>query len=373
MSTQISNRLQEIDGIRGWAALMVLLFHVIAETFGTIQPAFRSDFTYFIFNGGLAVAIFFVLSGDALSASYLRHRDPTCLDALLIKRYFRLTAPIFLSCLLVYFLMKAGATYNIEASKIVHREEWLGTFIAFEPNLVALLRYSFYQVYDGHKLAISYNPFLWTMSVELVGSMLVFLYLYVSSRIKTPIKILSLLIIFLFILRSYYSLFFVGVLFGKLREANILTRLRSSKPWQIASAFIVISIVIVDTLIRDIGAIQLHANIIFASILVFCLYSSNWSISFFSSKISRMLGRISFPLYLVHFCIIVSITSFLITKFSSNGILDNNQIWLIIFISIAASISGAFAFLFIENRIIFYINKIPKMLIGAREPPFKQA
>ena len=173
-------RLHVIDGVRGWAAFSVLLFHILFEVFGAIKPALRSSLVYFIFNGHLAVTIFFILSGDALSTGYLKNRNLATIDALLVKRYFRLTMPIFLSCLTVYILMKAGLTFNIEAGIIIHREDWLVSVIQFQPNILELLYYAFYKVYDGHSSLISYNPFLWTMSVELIGSMLVFLFLYVS-------------------------------------------------------------------------------------------------------------------------------------------------------------------------------------------------
>ncbi len=156
----MNDRLHEIDGIRGWAALVVLLFHLTTEMFGALIPEFKSDLAHLFLNGGLAVSVFFVLSGDALSAGFLRSRNPGILESLVVKRYFRLTIPIFISCALAYLLMVSGMTYHLPAAEVVRREAWLGGSLNFDPSLISLLRYSFYQVYDGHSQAVSYNPFL---------------------------------------------------------------------------------------------------------------------------------------------------------------------------------------------------------------------
>ena len=361
------NRLHVIDGVRGWAAFSVLLFHVFCETFSMLKPEFRSVFTHFIFNGPLAIAVFFVLSGDALSTGYLKNQKLRTIDSLLLKRYFRLTIPIFMSCLIVYLLMEAGLMFNVEAAPIVHREGWLGSFIPFQPSIITLFRYSFYQVYDSFSnsasfspLSISYNPFLWTMSIEFIGSMLVFLFLYVSNRLVSPIKLLIPIIVFLFLEKSYYALFFVGVLFANYRISGVFTKLLINKAWQIATIIIILALIIIDTQLRFFIS-QGHVNIVISSALVFCIYSSNLCVSVFSCRISRILGKLSFPLYLIHFSVIASLTSFLIIKYSDT--LDSYHIYLISFISILASVLGATLFYFVEDYLLFHVNKIPRLLL----------
>jgi len=331
---------------------------------------FRSDFLYFLLNGGLAVTVFFILSGDALSSAFSKKTDFRLLDSLVIKRYFRLTVPIFLSCAIVYVLMRAGVNYSLAAAKIIHREDWLGSFILFEPDLVSLLRYSFYLVYAGHSNAVSYNPFLWTMSIELVGSLLVFLYLYVSTRLKAPNKILYGVIVFLLVAQSFYCLFFIGVLFARYRANGVFDRLRASRTWRFAVIALLIAIAIIYTFSKKYPHFWQYINInaVFAAALVFCFYASNWTVGFFSSKFSRFLGEISFPLYLVHFGVIISLTSFLTIKFSEAGILDTPHICLIILISIAASIAAAAIFRRIEISALKLVNRLPACLFSMRNP-----
>lgn len=349
----------------------MLFFHLTNETFGNLVPMFRSDFLYFLLNGGLAVTVFFILSGDALSYGFSKKADFTLLDSLLIKRYFRLTVPILFSCVAVYALMLAAANHNVAAAKIIHREDWLGSFILFEPNLSSLLRYSFYQVYDGHSKAVSYNPFLWTMSIELVGSLLVFLYLYLSTRLKAPVKILYAVIVFLLVAQSFYCLFFIGILFARYRENGAFGRLRASRSWNFAVMAILIAIAIAYTLSKKYPNFWQYINInaVTAAALVFCFYTSNWTVSFFSSRFSRFLGEISFPLYLVHFSVIISLTSFLTVKFSELGALDTPHIFLIILLSAAVSITTAVIFRRVELSALKLVNRLPAHLLSMRDPP----
>jgi peptidoglycan/LPS O-acetylase OafA/YrhL len=54
-----NTRIKEIDGIRGWAALCVLVFHVAGELFGNIYPIFKSGYFRFFLDGHLAVCILY--------------------------------------------------------------------------------------------------------------------------------------------------------------------------------------------------------------------------------------------------------------------------------------------------------------------------
>src|SRR5690242_4690965 len=108
-------RVHEIDGVRGWAALSVVVFHLFWELFGGEVPTFRSAALRFWLDGPLAVYVFFVLSGDALSWPFFASGDARILDRTVVKRYFRLAIPIFYSSLLCFLLMRAGLTFNHQA------------------------------------------------------------------------------------------------------------------------------------------------------------------------------------------------------------------------------------------------------------------
>ncbi|MBK4734297.1 acyltransferase family protein [Noviherbaspirillum pedocola] len=359
----MGKRVSEIDGIRGWAALVVVLFHLIDELFGVLAPTIRGASAHVLINGGLAVSVFFVLSGDALSLAYMRKKNINTLDTLLIKRYFRLTVPILLSCMCTYLLMKVGLTFNIEAAKIIHREDWLGAFIAFSPTLPSVLRYSIYTVYDGGNLKNSYNPFLWTMTIELLGSMLIILYLYVSERLTHPKFVIYGLIFFLIAAKSYYSLFFAGLLLSQYREEGILQRFQSCFIWKISSILILLSCVFILAVGLETSFYYLDLRMPVAIALVFCAYTSRAATAFFSSKFSRFLGTLSFPLYLVHFSIIISLTSYLIVETAKLGTLRSEHMIYIVSISTLASFIAAIIFRHLEAAGLMLVDLIPKFAL----------
>src|SRR6202022_3314040 len=67
-------RLRFLDGLRGWGAVVVLLFHVFSEGL-PIDATIGDRLKYFIpFNGMMAVFVFFVVSGFSLSALPGRRR-----------------------------------------------------------------------------------------------------------------------------------------------------------------------------------------------------------------------------------------------------------------------------------------------------------
>ncbi|MBF7994085.1 acyltransferase family protein [Rahnella laticis] len=109
-----------LDGLRGYAAISVIMFHSILHyntaywgTFATnpMQSLLASDSFAFtvlvsIFNGSTPVVIFFILSGYVLSASFKKYNDNFASNyfSFLIKRMLRIY-PAVVSCCLITFLV----------------------------------------------------------------------------------------------------------------------------------------------------------------------------------------------------------------------------------------------------------------------------
>jgi peptidoglycan/LPS O-acetylase OafA/YrhL len=262
----------------------------------------------------------------------------TSLARISIKRYFRLTGPIFISALIVFILMCFKLIYNQEAATIIHREDWLGPVLRFEPDFMSLLRYAFMGVYTNFTPAPPYNPYLWPMAIELAGSFMTFSFLIAYKDLKRPALTAVLAATFLWLFASYFSLFFVGIFFSILRSRNFFTNFRQRKDSTAITACGAILVVVVEWLMEANHTRSDYVLIVQATLFVFCIYGGRWGVSFFSNAVSRYLGRISFSLYLVQFAIITSVTSYLISNYDHDHNLTLQTSFIVIGVSIAAAV-----------------------------------
>lgn len=346
-----SGRVAYIDGLRGWAALSVMLFHVFWETLGTRFPEVRHSTTSFFLNGPLAVFVFFILSGDALSHTFIQTRNIAHIQRAIAYRYFRLAIPVILSCAITYALLTANLSFSKEAAEILNNnKEWLGSFTPFTPSLTALIKYSTFTVFAAHTTENSYNPFLWTMSIELIGSLLVFAYLLIIRTSPTRITPTLWVIAFFLINRSFFCLFFVGVLFAQLRATNQI-QLTSVRNQQIISVALLSIAFIYQTSTGHVGGGFNGRNILGALFIVSAVHLNPSFQRGMSSKLSKWLGEISFPLYLVHFSSIISIVSFLVVWLNERNALTFWSCWAAGVVGSAVSIVAAQMFMLVEQAV----------------------
>ena len=116
-SSQVTKlRLEFLDGLRGWGALMVFLYHLIVQLLSNTAPPYKSKYLAFLLDGDFAVFIFFVLSGFVLSIKFVLSPGKYSLTQAVIARYFRLILPIIITSFAAYLLMLAHAMYNVPAA-----------------------------------------------------------------------------------------------------------------------------------------------------------------------------------------------------------------------------------------------------------------
>ena len=208
-TTGEAGRLRFLDGLRGWAAVVVLLHHVFVD--GLPANGFMADRSLwakvFFLNGTLAVCVFFVISGFSLSIRYLDRGDGSGLARIAAGRYLRLTLPIFAICAITHALLVFGV---IPPPAL--RPPPLDVFLTFTPTLEQLFGFSLLKVFVAYSGAETYDPPLWTMSYEFYGSFIVFavVALLRPSRLRT--LMLSVLFAALASLQSYFALFIAGIL-----------------------------------------------------------------------------------------------------------------------------------------------------------------
>jgi peptidoglycan/LPS O-acetylase OafA/YrhL len=362
-------RVESLNGLRGWAALSVVVFHMTWETFGVVFPPFRNPVTAFFLDGPLAVSIFFVLSGEALSTSFFSGGGDVAVIRLAVKRYSRLTLPIAACCLLTYVLCRAGLVYNVQAGQIVHRMDWLGAWLDPEPNLKSAVKYALWKVFTNVPAARALNPFLWTMRVEMLGSMLVFWVLLLFSKIRHVWPLVAAIFAYdLFRVLNgadndfgYWCCFLAGLTFAALRSRGFFARAQSSGYVIVGSGLLVAFMAILDGIChwKEVGR---QYTVLVAIVMVAAVYCNPWLCARFTSTFSRFLGKLSFSLYLVQFPMLVSVTSYAIYVEGRNG-LSPAWIWGIALASIGGTVAVAYAFESVERLTRFVGERITAFMV----------
>jgi len=300
-------RLVVLDGIRGWAALQVVVFHMLRECFSRLLPELHTRPVLLLLDGSIAVYTFFVLSGCALSYGYVVRRDTMVVRSLAVKRYLRLAIPIAISSAFTLALVLAGLTANRAAGVIVHREDWLGSFLSDPVSIGHSLCFVAVEVFSFAPIQGSLNPFLWTMSIEMFGAFVVFFVLLVGhgAGLVARMALLALSAVVILLIDERAIGFPVGVVLAEMIAAGWFAALRGRPAWSwpIAAAGLLVA---EETMRHTSGPV---ASTWAALCLLVAVLSNAVLFEFFASRVSQWLGSISFPLYLGQFAVLVTVTS----------------------------------------------------------------
>jgi peptidoglycan/LPS O-acetylase OafA/YrhL len=229
-----SEKLVELEAVRGIAAIVVLVHHFLLgfmpQFHGLFFPheamaLFGTPFFAFV-NGSAAVVLFFVLSGFVLTYRSFADRSVSGLAIGALKRWPRLALPVVTVNLLSALLL-AGGLYVNQSTAALSGSRWLAWFFGPSPyawpHPVAAAYEGLFATFLG--LGSFFNSSLWTMYFELFGSFLAFALalavLLLHRRLVLP-ALLSAAAVSLF-LSPYFFCFVVGV---------ALARLFTSPAWQ---------------------------------------------------------------------------------------------------------------------------------------------
>ncbi|HOO49912.1 MAG TPA: acyltransferase [Alphaproteobacteria bacterium] len=153
----------ELHAVRGLAALLVFISHI----YGRLESSGFSYSVPLLFNGSAAVILFFVLSGLVVGLSLSRHWDePAALFRYGVRRFFRLMP-------LMFVLTSSGGIYLFTFNPHM-------TFPLFPESFGNFGIKEWIAGYIGYSLKA--NPPSWSIFIELVGSALLPLFIFLSAR-----------------------------------------------------------------------------------------------------------------------------------------------------------------------------------------------
>ena len=320
------NREEQLDGLRGIAALIVMNSHFICAFFPYLNSKFFPEIfgqsnsnSYLIkflqsppvsifFNGHAAVCVFFVLSGYVLAIPF-HQKNLEKLYLRILSRYLRLNIPILFVTIMSYFFSKLDLYKNSIVSELTG-SNWMNYWYEKSSmNIIEAFRSSIYRgIIFGDD---TFVPPLWTLKIEFLASIVLIFYLIITleKKQKYTLPFFILFLVIAFKNEAIYYLLFVGGAF--LNYVPNLSKFYSY--FLITIAFYLISFQdgfyyqFLDNLPINLPLRNLSHGI--GSLILVHFIRIGFLNKFFKSPFNLFLGRISYSSYLLHHLILCSIVS----------------------------------------------------------------
>jgi len=337
-----------LDGLRGFAALLVYIHHHQLWAHGIIDQdgLFENAFGYggkyyfatfhgirhFFAGGHYAVSTFFVISGYVLSlkpmsliqaGEYIQLGD--VLASSFFRRWIRLFLPLILTMIIyITYLHIFGVWVRIMTKQKCWYDEMWVFYYEFK-NFSFVFK-------EGGEPWLSYNKHLWSIPIEFKGSVAVFTAQMAFSRCSKNARLwceLGLIFYFMYISDgSFYAMFMSGML---LCDLDLLASKGDLPRWMArlepVKEFIFYHLLVFSLFLGGVPSEnrnleQLAKNrgfyylswfkpqavfdykwfyLFYAAVfLVASIPRIFWLKSFFETRFCQYLGHISFALYLVH-------------------------------------------------------------------------
>ena len=324
-----------LDGLRGVAAILVLFYHIFEGfSFAELTNGAGDGVIRTLNHGHIAVDFFFILSGFVISYAYDDRWNSMNTRQFFKRRLIRLHPMLIM-----------GAIIGTIAFAVVGFERWDGTTAPTGWVMTALLLTMFmipavpgvpYEV-RGNGEMFPLNGPGWSLFFEYIGNILYALFIRRLSTVMLALLtvILGAVHAWFFIWNvSGYDMIGVGWTIDEVNFWGGLVRMlfpftigmllaRTFKPRKIKGAFYICSIALIVMFavpyIASTGDISLNSLYEFICIaamfpLLVWIGACGDNGKGCTSRINRLLGDISYPLYIVHYPIMYIFYAWLIEK-----------------------------------------------------------
>ena len=324
------NRLLYLESIRGIAALIVVFAHIKTAFFpypivnegalsagnAIVNALFYGLPFGWLIAGHFAVIVFFVLSGYVLTYRYYETFSLSELQKQGAKRYFRLAIPVFATVLLAYFMYATGMmSFSGELARITGDPGVAANF-TFTPSFNS----AFYDATVGvlvNKSAV-YNPVLWTMPVELIGSFVVFGFAALVAKNKR--RWLFYIAAIILLSQTYYVAFIIGMAMADAihnTKALEYSKKILNKGYVLLGIAVVLVLASAEPSMSASGPLSLQGvdlqstmrlwHCLAAALFLWLAICSPGLQKFLSFKPFVVLGSLSFAVYLLHYLVLFSL------------------------------------------------------------------
>nr|DAE48845.1 MAG TPA: acyltransferase family protein [Caudoviricetes sp.] len=325
-----TDRLVVLEGMRGLAALIVVVYHSILA----FHPAFVGRYIddpsvsiagtplFSFINGTAAVAFFFTLSGFVLVYRAIDNQNVAPINRNLMRRWPRLAMPVVAVTVTSWLLFQFNAYSYVEAGNI-SQSGWLRDFGSSpaipidKPLSDAAMEGLFFTFFRGD---YNYVTALWTMHYEFIGSFIVFGLAYFIIAVKADralsLYAIGVVTVLASIISPWYLCFTLGVVIA-LFQRNV----KENPPFK---AFAIIASIYLMGYFNPIGwywylggVHHVYVYAVASTLLIWAFLPSR--VDGWLARLFAMLGELSFPIYLAHMLVITSVGSWLFVRSHEMG------------------------------------------------------
>jgi len=296
-----TRRLENLDSLRGIAAVSVVFLHFSSYLFPAIGASVR-QVTPLLDKSYLAVDLFFMLSGFVLALTY-HHNFKSLSSAgyirFSLKRLIRVY-PLHFITLMYLVVLRWGIERNIDISA-----DWFQVITSIKTFFLNLTLTHSWGIFDNAcYICTSWNYPSWSISTEFLSYLLFPFILFLSMKLKKTTIVFSFLvpIIIYFAIETKFGHIDVALKWGQFKcllevvSGVALYYLYEMKIGEKLSKHLLLASVVAFVLILQ---FQL-ADSITLPLIALMIFIVALNQSLLNYKILKYLGDISFALYLVH-------------------------------------------------------------------------
>ena len=301
----MQRKMEHLEAARGLASIVVVFHHFFLAFLPLEKTELENTPLYFLVNGEAAVNFFFVLSGFVLLHRFFRAPTAEYLVIASLKRLPRLMVPAGASILCGYVVLAWNLSFHEQAAHLTN-SWWLASFgnAHFPDRFAPHMSDAFLQILRVFITGDSfyYNSNLWTMRPEFVGSLATLACATVVFAPLTPFFRLSMLLIAAIVVRLTIPTLFPFIVGGALAYT-----MANWTPPSLNGAFV--STALIVAIVFGFNSTYFDVQTGTSLLAIAGITASPQLSRRLSGKVGIWLGKISFPLYLVHTLIILSAAS----------------------------------------------------------------
>ena len=314
-----------LDSIRGLAALTVINEHfVIAYGLPCENPVCQRILDYsplhIWWDGGAALSMFFVLSGLVLSLKYFRSGHKPDLHNFNLMPYitgrlFRIWLPygviVFISAFLYLHTVESPLLKTL-----LTPSDWIVDMWRSNPLTAKdMVREGFLPSLPPSVVLL---PQAWTLTIELVLSLLLPIGLLLADRGTAWLISFSLYAVFLLGVSPFLLHFLLGLMIA--RHSTAIAGYLTRSPWQRRGVLLMglLFYTSASTFPEAFGETVIWLNSgLGAGLIILYALSSARTQQVLSHPVLRQIGKVSYSAYLIHMAILICLTPYLLNVLES--------------------------------------------------------